>query len=121
MEKQGHDEPAGHAKLTLGFNLPARFVLHTVGPVARDGVTAEHRATLASCYRSCLELAEKHSLGTIAFCGISTGVYGFPTAQAAPIAVETVRTTLPNCPHIRRVIFNVFTDSDWSIYHHLLF
>ena len=87
MEKQGHPEPVGKAKLTPGFNLPARYVLHTVGPMIMGPLTEEDRELLASCYRSCLGLAESSGQASLAFCCISTGVYRFPPGEAARIAV----------------------------------
>lgn len=120
MQKQGHEEPTGQAKITPGFNLPAKFVLHTVGPIIDDEVTAEDEALLASCYQSCLELAAQKSLQSIAFCCISTGVFRFPPERAAEIAVQTVRDFLEAPGSLQRVIFNVFKDSDRIIYQHLL-
>ena len=120
MQAQGHEEPAGRAKITPGFNLPAKYVLHTVGPVIHDDVTPEAEALLASCYRSCLELAEEHSLRSVAFCCISTGVFRFPQGLAAKIAVRTVEEFLRKETCIQRVIFNVFKDSDLEIYRNLL-
>ena len=120
MEAQGHEEPAGRAKLTRAFNLPSRYVLHTVGPMVRGGVTPEDRALLASCYRACLELADEKRLRTVAFCCISTGEFGFPGAPAAEIAVSTV------CGHAAvrhkriKVIFNVFKERDEAVYRRLL-
>ena len=120
MRAQGHEEPTGQAKITLGFNLPAKYVLHTVGPIIEDEVTPEAEALLASCYRSCLELAERHDLHSIAFCCISTGVFRFPPDLAAGIAVRTVEEFLQEDTCIQRVIFNVFKDSDREIYRELL-
>lgn len=120
MRAQGHEEPTGKAKITPGFNLPARFVLHTVGPIIDDDVTSEEEGLLASCYRSCLEMAAKNDCKSIAFCCISTGVFRFPADRAAQIAVRTVRDFLEKGSGIRRVIFNVFKDSDLAIYQHLL-
>ena len=120
MQAQGHEEPAGRAKITSGFNLPAKYVLHTVGPIITDDVTPEAEALLASCYRSCLELAERHGLRSIAFCCISTGVFRFPPDLAAEIAVRTVEEFLRKETCIQRVIFNVFKDSDLEIYRNLL-
>ena len=120
MQEQGHEEPTGQAKITPGFNLPAKYVLHTVGPIITGDVTPEADALLASCYRSCLELAEKHGLRSVAFCCISTGVFSFPADQAAGIAVRTVEEYLRKETGIRRVIFNVFKDSDLEIYQGLL-
>ena len=120
MQAQGHEEPAGQAKITPGFNLPAKYVLHTVGPIINDEVTDESKALLASCYRSCLELAEQHHLHSIAFCCISTGVFRFPPETAAETAVRAVEEFLRKGTCIQRVIFNVFKDSDLEIYQDLL-
>ena len=120
MQKQGHEEPTGQAKITPGFNLPAKYVLHTVGPIIDDEVTPEAEALLASCYLSCLELAEQHNLHSVAFCCISTGVFRFPPDLAAEIAIRTVKEFLQKETGIQRVIFNVFKDSDLEIYQRLL-
>ena len=120
MQKQGHEEPTGQAKITPGFNLPAKYVLHTVGPIINDKVTPEAEALLASCYRSCLELAGQHNLQSIAFCCISTGVFSFPPDLAAEIALRTVKKFLQEKTGVQRVIFNVFKDSDLEIYQRLL-
>lgn len=120
MEAQGYPEPNGQAKLTKGYNLPARYVLHTVGPIVQGQVTQENRDDLASCYRSCLSLAAEHKLETVAFCCISTGEYRFPNREAAEIAVRTVKEFLDQKTSIRKVIFNVFKDIDAEIYRELL-
>lgn len=120
MEAQGYPEPSGQAKLTKGYNLPARYVLHTVGPIVQGQVTQENRDDLASCYRSCLSLAAEHKLATVAFCCISTGEYRFPSREAAEIAVRTVKEFLDQKTSIRKVIFNVFKDIDAAIYRELL-
>ena len=121
MQAQGRPEPTGRAKLTKGYHLPARYVLHTVGPVIGGHVTQEDRRGLASCYRACLELAAAHSLQSIAFCCISTGEFHFPNREAAEIAVETVRDFLEHqTTSIKRVIFNVFKDVDETIYRDIL-
>lgn len=121
MREQGRHEPAGHAKLTRGYNLPARWVLHTVGPVARAGqVSARDREELASCYNSCLELAEVNDMESLAFCCVSTGVFGFPQEEAAKIAIRTVRDFVASHDRPDTVIFNVFTDKDMDIYRRLL-
>lgn len=120
MQAQGHPEPNGRAKLTKGYNLPARYVLHTVGPIVQGRVTARDREELASCYRSCLELAAEHGLESIAFCCISTGEFHFPNQEAAEIAVKTVTDFLRQDTSIKRVIFNVFKDIDETIYRRLL-
>lgn len=122
MEEQGHEEPAGRAKITPGYNLPARYVLHTVGPIVNDPLTHRHRELLASCYRSCLELASEHHLNSLAFCCISTGVFMFPQKEAAETAVRTVRGWLDTHPDtsVKRVIFNVYKDEDLRLYDALL-
>ena len=116
MREQGHEEPAGRARLTPGFNLPCRYILHTVGPIIYDRVTPRDEALLASCYRSCLELAGEHGIGSVAFCCISTGEFRFPGRRAAEIAVDTVRRHRGNI----EVIFNVFKDTDYRFYRDLL-
>ena len=120
MRAQGYEEPTGQAKITPGFNLPARYVLHTVGPIIDDEVTAGDEALLASCYHSCLELANQNGLRSVAFCCISTGVFRFPPDRAAGIAVRAVKEFLRGETSVRRVIFNVFKDSDLAIYRELL-
>lgn len=120
MNAQGHEEPTGQAKLTPAYNLPSRYVLHTVGPIIDGSVTEEQRRLLASCYRSCLELAAENGLHSIAFCCISTGEFHFPNELAAEIAVETVKGYLQKNSVIRRVVFNVFKDIDLRIYGRLL-
>lgn len=118
MQAQGYEEPTGKAKITPGYNLPAKYVLHTVGPIIQDVVTKEDEELLASCYRSCLELAAEHQLESVAFCCISTGVFRFPNHRAAEIAVDTVRKFRANSNI--EVIFNVFKDFDYQIYRQLL-
>ena len=120
MQAQGHEEPTGRAKITPGFNLPAKYVLHTVGPIVDGEVTAEDEALLASCYRSCLELAAQNGLRSVAFCCISTGVFRFPPERAAEIAIQTIKEYLRQNDAIQHVIFNVFKDSDLAIYQRLL-
>ena len=120
MTAQGRAEPAGQAKLTRGYNLPADYVLHTVGPIVQGRVSRRDRAELASCYRSCLELAAEHGLESVAFCCISTGEFHFPNQEAAEIAVKTVSGFLRRGTSVRRVIFNVFKDIDAEIYRELL-
>ena len=121
MRAQGHPEPNGWAKLTKGYNLPARYVLHTVGPIVGRWVTWKDRREMAACYRSCLELAAEHGLRSVAFCCISTGEFHFPNREAAEIAVQTVQEWLAQQrTSIERVIFNVFKDIDAEIYRRLL-
>ena len=107
----------GQAKITKGYGLPAKYVIHTPGPIWRGGGAGE-ATLLASCYRSCLELAERHGIKSIAFCCISTGEFHFPNHRAAQIAVQTVREYKNNSDI--QVIFNVFKDIDYKIYKNLL-
>ena len=120
MEQQGYPEPTGQAKITPAFNLPCRYVLHTVGPIISGRVTKADKELLASCYRSCLELAAENSLESVAFCCISTGEFHFPNELAAEIAVETVKEFLKKQTSVKKVIFNVFKDLDKAIYEKLL-
>ena len=120
MGRQVHEEEAGRAKITRAYNLPCRHVLHTVGPIIRGGVTEADRKQLASCYRSCLELAAERGLHSVAFCCISTGEFHFPNELAAQIAIQTVSEWQRNHPDQIEVIFNVFKDSDYAIYRRLL-
>ena len=120
MEQQGYPEPTGQAKITPAFNLPCRYVLHTVGPIISGRVTKEDKELLASCYHSCLELAAENSLESVAFCCISTGEFHFPNEQAAEIAVRTVKEFLKKQTSVKKVIFNVFKDLDKAIYEKLL-
>lgn len=118
MEKQGYAEPTGKAKITPAYNLPCDYVLHTVGPIVSGRLTDTHKEQLKSCYLSCLNLAVENDIKNIAFCCISTGVFGFPQKEAAEIAVNTVRGFLKT--HKIEVMFNVFKDSDFETYKHLL-
>ena len=126
MRVRGHEEETGRAKITPAFNLPCRYVLHTVGPVVGGRVTKKDEELLESCYRSCLELAAENHLGSLAFCCISTGEFHFPNRRAAEIAVRTVREfrdrTAAAGPAAGKleVIFNVFKDEDLHIYRELL-
>lgn len=120
MEEQGYPEPTGRARITQGFNLPCRYVLHTVGPIINGEVTEQDRKLLASCYRSCLQLAEDNGLESVAFCCISTGVFHFPNEAAAEIAVRTVKEFTAEHKAVKRVVFNVFKDHDREIYERLL-
>lgn len=119
MKNQGFEEPTGAAKITKAYNLPCDYVIHTVGPVVRGRLTDNDCELLASCYKSCLETAEKDKIKSIAFCCISTGEFHFPNDKAAQIAVKTVKGHLKNSD-IERVIFNVFKDEDKEIYAKLL-
>lgn len=120
MQAQGHEEETGTAKITPAYNLPCKYVLHTVGPIISGPLRKEDCDLLAGCYQSCLELAAGNNVRSVAFCCISTGVFHFPQRRAAEIAVETVRQFLETDSSIDRVIFNVFTDQDLAIYQKLL-
>lgn len=116
MQKQGHEEETGKAKITPAFNLPSKYVIHTVGPIVSRSLTGSDEELLASCYRSCLEVARQNSIKSIAFCCISTGEFHFPNERAAQIAVETARKYKGDI----EVIFNVFKEQDYEIYRELL-
>lgn len=120
MERQGCLEPTGQAKITPAFNLPCRYILHTVGPIVDESPTERDCAQLESCYRACLTLAAENHLESIAFLCISTGEFHFPNEQAAQIAVQTVKTFLNQKSSVKKVIFNVFKDPDREIYARLL-
>ena len=120
MSEQGTEEPTGRAKITKAYNLPCRYVLHTVGPIIYREVTRKDCELLASCYRSCLELAGAYGLKSVAFCCISTGEFHFPNELAAKIAVQTVRAYLLENKNGMEVIFNVFKGTDYTIYKKLL-
>jgi O-acetyl-ADP-ribose deacetylase (regulator of RNase III) len=120
MVKQGFPEPTGSAKITPAFNLPCDYVIHTVGPIVRGQLTNRHREQLKSCYLSCLKLADKYNVGSIAFCCISTGVFMFPDVEAGDIAVRTVEEYKAQTGSTIKVIFNVFKERDEGIYKRLL-
>ena len=120
MKKQEHEEPTGNAKITPAFNLPSKHILHTVGPIISGRVSKRDQELLASCYRSCLELAVESGCKSIAFCCISTGEFHFPNEKAAEIAVQTVSAFLDASDRDIRVIFDVFKDVDLHIYQKIL-
>lgn len=120
MEEQKTEEPTGKAKITKAYNLPCRYVLHTVGPIIYGEVTERDCARLSDCYRSCLELAAAYQLKSVAFCCISTGEFHFPNKKAAEIAIQTVQSWQRNNQNSLEVVFNVFKDYDYEIYKQLL-
>ena len=120
MREQGREEETGKAKITRAYNLPCRYVLHTVGPIISGAPTGTDEELLASCYRSCLEAAKQHGIRDIAFCCISTGEFHFPNRRAAEIAVRTVNAYQTEQNSGIQVIFNVFKDIDEEIYRELL-
>ena len=107
--------PTGEARITKGYNLPARFVIHTVGPVWRGGTQGEPHL-LASCYRSCFALAREHRIRTIAFPAISTGVYGYPKEEAAAIAVRETRRALADNPELVQIFLVCFNPETTAAY-----
>jgi O-acetyl-ADP-ribose deacetylase (regulator of RNase III) len=115
-----YEEPTGLAKITPAFNLPCDYVIHTVGPIVSGRLTKEHERLLASCYESCLKIADENEVSSIAFCCISTGVFMFPNERAAEIAVDTVRSYKEKTGSAIKVIFNVFKDLDKELYESLL-
>ena len=120
MQNQGHEEANGNAKITSAYNLPSKYVIHTVGPAIPYGREPDENEIreLESCYQSCLELADEHELKSIAFCSISTGVFNFPKDQASKLAIETVRNYLKNNQNtnLEKIIFNTFSDEATEIY-----
>lgn len=120
MKRQGREEETGRAKITRAYNLPCKYILHTVGPIIQGRLTKRDEELLASCYRSCLELAVQNGVDSIAFCCISTGEFHFPNDRAAEIAVQTVRKFIQEKKSGIKVIFNVFKDLDYKIYRNLL-
>ena len=120
IEEQGYAEPTGKAKITKAYNLPCKYILHTVGPIIQGTVTKKDCELLKSCYTSCLVLAAENGLESVAFCCISTGEFHFPNEKAAQIAVATVKEFLKQNTSVRKVIFNVFKDLDKAIYEGIL-
>lgn len=120
MIKQGHDEPTGIAKITPAFNLPSKWVIHTVGPIIQTYPSKKQREQLASCYENCLKTAEQAGAKSIAFCCISTGVFSFPLALASEIAVLSVKGYKRTTGSKIKVVFDVFSDEQRSIYAKLL-
>lgn len=114
-----HGCPTGQARITGGYRLPARHVIHTVGPVWRGGHQGE-RELLASCYRHVFELVERHGLRSVAFPSISTGAYGFPLSEAAPIALREIRAALARLPSLERVTVVLFSTADLEVYRRAL-
>lgn len=120
MQKQGHKEPTGKAKITSAYNLPSKYVMHTVGPIISGILTKKDKQLLASCYYECLKMADEYKLNSIAFCCVSAGEFHFPNDKAAQIAVDTVKQYKSETNSRIKVIFNVFKDKDYKIYRELL-
>ena len=123
MLQQGHPEPTGRAKITKAYNLPCKYVIHTVGPIIPNGIPTEsQKEQLASCYRNIMACADENGLESVAFCCISTGEFRFPNRLAAEIAVQTVKDYLtehPDCS-VKQVVFNVFKNEDREIYQPII-
>ncbi len=119
MRLQGVPEPTGKAKITSAYNLPSKYIIHTVGPIVDSPLSESHCKLLHDCYESCLILAKENKVKSIAFCCISTGEFHFPNQKAAEIAIATVTDFFKEQNEIK-VIFNVFKDTDWRLYHDLL-
>ena len=123
MLQQGHEEPTGQAKITKAYNLPCKYVIHTVGPIIPNGIPTDfQKEQLASCYRNIMACADENGLESVAFCCISTGEFRFPNELAAEIAVKTVSDYLSTHPNtsLKHIVFNVFKDIDKDIYQRLL-
>ena len=120
MRKQGHEEPTGSAKITPAFNLPCEYVIHTVGPIVTGKLNKFQEEQLKNCYESCLKIAEENKVESIAFCCISTGVFGSPNDRAAGIAIDTVTQYKEKTNTEIKVIFNVFKEEDEKLYRQLL-
>ena len=119
MKEQGHDEPNGECKVTKAYNLPSKFIFHTVGPIYSG--KAQDEIDLKNCYLSCLKKADEMGLDSLVFCCLSTGVFGYPNDKAAELAVKTVRQHLEGTDsNVKKVVFNVFLDKDYEIYKGLL-
>jgi len=121
MQLQNMPEPTGNAKITRGYNLPAKYVLHTVGPIIENKVTPDQEKELENCYTSCLEMCKNMGdIESIAFCCISTGVFGYPQKEASEVAYRTVLNWLKNNPGVlKNIVFNVFTQRDLELYSRL--
>ena len=116
MRAQGHEEPTGQAKITPAYNPLCDHVIHTVGPIVQGRLTEKHKKQLESCYKNCLETADKNNINSIAFCCISTGVFMFPNDKAAEIAIKIVKKYKEETGSNIKVVFNVFKDEDEESY-----
>ncbi|MCD8327826.1 MAG: protein-ADP-ribose hydrolase [Ruminococcus sp.] len=120
MSRQGYEESTGKTKITNAYNLPCKYVLHTVGPIVHGRLTNHDESKLRSCYLSCLKLADEKEIKSVAFCCISTGEFHFPNDRAAEIAIQTVKEYKAQTHSEIEVIFNVFKQTDYDIYRRLL-
>lgn len=119
MEKQNHDEENGKAKITKAYNLPSRYIFHTVGPIVFNAPTKQNEVDLYNCYQSCLKLADYYQLKSIVFCSISTGLYGYPIQKASQIALKSVKNFLNSNLNttVKKIVFNVFSRGDYDVYY----
>ena len=119
IELQGHLEKTGQAKITRAYNLPSRYVIHTVGPIVNERLTEKHKEDLRMAYTNCLNICkEVNQVKSVAFCGISTGLFGFPKKEAAGIAFQSVVDWLDNNPNVmEHIVFNVFDEESQRLYH----
>ena len=118
MEEQRHDEENGQCKVTLGYNLPSKYIFHTVGPKIINSVTKKDENDLRNCYVSCLKTADKMKLKSLVFCSISTGLYGFPLDKACDIAIAVVQEYLKkNKSTLKYIVFDVFSRKDYDVYY----
>lgn len=119
MREQKYEEANGQCKVTLGYNLPSKYIFHTVGPKIIKSVTKKDEEDLKNCYLSCLKMADKMKLESLVFCSISTGLYGFPIEKACDIAVSIVQEYLKkNKTTIQYVVFDVFSRKDYDVYYY---
>ena len=116
MQEQGYDEPRGKAKITKAYNLPSQYILHTVGPIIKQTPSKQDEQDLYHCYHSCLTLANEYHLKSVAFCSISTGLYGYPIEQAVKIALKAVSDYVKKNKNMK-IIFNVFSKEDYDVYY----
>lgn len=121
MEAQGRKEAVGRAKITDAYNLPSKYVIHTVGPYVKNKQASNmQKDLLKKCYTSVLKLADENNLESLAFCSISTGVFGFPKEEAAIIATDAVKQYLEDTHSTINIVFNVFSNEDYEIYNRIL-
>ena len=117
MTEQGYDEPNGRAKITKGYNLPSKYIIHTVGPIVDGQLNKQNERDLYKCYLSCLRLADEYGLKSIVFCSISTGFFGYPIEKGSLVAQRAVNYYLAEeNTNIEKVIFNVFSKHDYDVY-----
>ena len=117
---KGKFEDTGKCIITPAFNLPSKYILHTVGPIIQNNVYKKDEELLYSCYKSCLQTSKENNIKSIAFCCISTGEFKFPNEEASKIAVNAVKDFLDNSKYDIKIVFNVFKDFDYQLYYDIL-